>query len=73
MQPQHVSPSLTCPRDSRMQRWVELMARHAGQSLISFSPAFFYWLRRQHIFIEGHPYAGMDFRGDPDLRSPMGA
>ena len=34
MQPQHVSLGVAGPRDPRMQRWVELMARHAGQSTI---------------------------------------
>ena len=31
MQPQHVSLGVAGPRYPRMQRWVELMARHAGQ------------------------------------------
>lgn len=44
MQPQHVSLGVAGPRDPCMQRWVELMARHAGQSTIIFSPAFFNWL-----------------------------
>lgn len=62
MQPQHVTLSLAGPRDPRMQRWVELMARHDGHPSISFSTAFFSWFRRQHIVIEEHPYAGMDFQ-----------
>jgi len=41
MQPQLVSLGVYGPRDPRMQRWIDLMARHVGQSLISFSPAFF--------------------------------
>lgn len=73
MQPQHVTLSLDGPRDPWMQRWVELMARHVGQSSITFSIAFFSWLHRKHIVIEEHPYAGMDFRGDPDLRLLVGA
>ena len=49
------------------------MARHAGQSIIIFSTAFFIWIDRQHIVIEEHPYSGMDFRGYPDLILPVGA
>lgn len=73
MQPQHVTLSLASPRDPHMQRQVELMARHAGQSSISFSTAFFSWLCQQHIVIEEHPYVGMDFHRDLDLRLPVGA
>lgn len=56
-----------------MQRWVELMARHVGQSTIIFSTAFFSWLDRQHHLIEEHPYLGKDFHGDPDLILPVRA
>ena len=44
MQPHHVSLGVAGPTDPCMQRWVELMARHVGQSTIIFSPAFFSWL-----------------------------
>ena len=30
------------------------------------------WLDRQVIFIEDWPYAGIDFRGDPDMPLPVG-
>ena len=30
MQPKHVTLGVSNPRDPRMQRWVELMARHEG-------------------------------------------
>ena len=50
-----------------MQRWVDLMARHAGQSQVSFSNTFFEWFNRQEMVFSGYPYAGMDFRGDLDL------
>ena len=30
------------------------------------------WLDRQVIFVEDWPYAGMDFRGDPDMPLPAG-
>ena len=73
MQPQYVTLSLAGPRDPRMQRWVELMARHVGQSSISFSTTFFSPLGRKHIVIEEHPYVEMEFRRDPYLRLPVGA
>ena len=55
-----------------MQRWVDLMARHAGQSQVSFSDTFFEWFNRQEMVFSEYPYAGMDFRGDPDLVSLAG-
>ena len=67
MQPQHVVLGVSNPRDSRMQRWVELMGRHVGQSTIVFSTAFFTWFRRQVVSTDEYAYIGADFRGDPDL------
>jgi len=43
------------------------MARHAGQSQVSFSDTFFEWFNRQEMVFSEYPYADMDFRGDPDL------
>ena len=34
---------------------------------------FFQWWEEQFITMEYYPYAGMDFRGDPDLVLPPGA
>lgn len=48
------------------------MARHAGQSQISFSYAFFKWFNRQEMVFAEYPYVGMDFRGDLDLALPAG-
>ena len=73
MQPQHVTLGVPNPRDPRMHRWVELMARHVGQSSIVFLTAFFAWFRRQVIAIDDYAYAGVDFRGDLDLALPEGA
>jgi len=67
MQPQHISLGLQAPREPSMQRWVDLMARHAGQPHISFSDAFFEWFDRQEMVFSEYPYVGMDFRGDPYL------
>jgi len=72
MQPQNISLGLPAPREPRMQRWVDLMARHAGQSQISFSDAFFEWFHCQEMVFAEYPYIGMDFRGDPDLALPAG-
>ena len=72
MQPQHVTLDISSPRDPRMQRWVELMGRHAGQSTIVFSTAFFARFWRHIISIDEYAYAGVDFRGDPDLVLPEG-
>ena len=46
MQPQYVSLGLPPPTEPRMQRWVDLMARHASQSQVSFSDTFFEWFNR---------------------------
>ena len=43
------------------------MSRHAGQPHISFSKTFFKWFDHQEMVYARSPYAGMDFRGDPDL------
>ncbi len=44
MQPHHVRLGVAGPRDPQMQRWVELMSRHVGQSSITFSTASFSWI-----------------------------
>jgi len=49
MQPQYVSLGLPPPIETWMQRWVDLMARHAGQSQVSFSDTFFEWFNRQEM------------------------
>lgn len=72
MQPQYVSLGPPVPTEPRMQRWVDLMARHVDQSQISFSDAFFEWFDRQEMVFDEYPYAGMDFQGDPDLVLPAG-
>ena len=56
-----------------MQRWVELMGWHAGQSTFLFSTALFPWFRQQIVAIDEYAYAGVNFGGDPDLALPEGA
>ena len=50
-----------------MQRWVDLMARHAGQSKVSFFDTFFDWFNCQEMVFAEYPYVGMDFQGDSEL------
>lgn len=73
MQPQHISLGVPGPRDPQMQRWVDLMAKHAGQSLISFTSAFCEWFDHQDMTFTEYPYSRMDFCGDPDLMLLVGA
>ena len=63
MQPQNISLGLPAPREPRMQRWVDLMARHVGQLQISFSDAFFEWFDHHEMIFVEYPYVGMDFQG----------
>ena len=72
MQPQYISLGLPPPTEPRMQRWVDLMSRHAGQSQVSFSATFFEWFNRQEMVFSEYPCAGTDFRGDQDLVLPAG-
>ena len=55
-----------------MQRWVDLMSRHADQSYISFSDSFFEWFDHQEMVFAEYPYVGMDFQGDSNLALPAG-
>lgn len=48
------------------------MARHSGQPQVSFSDAFFEWFNHQEMVYAECPYAGIDFRGHPDLVLPAG-
>jgi hypothetical protein len=61
------------PQDPWMKIWVDLMARHGGVPIVKYDEVFFQWLRNQLIMVEDYAYAGMDFRGDPDLALPEGS
>ena len=37
-----------------------------------YDDEFYFWWERQLLTLEQFPYAGMDFRGDPDLVLPPG-
>jgi hypothetical protein len=49
------------------------MARHAAGPIVKYDDEFFDWLRSQVIMVEDYAYAGLDFRGDPDLALPEGS
>jgi hypothetical protein len=62
------------PRDPAMARWTEVMRRHGGGRVPTpYNEDFFYWLQRQVIALDDYPYAGIEFRGDPDMPLPPGA
>lgn len=72
MQPQKISLGVPILRKARMQRWVDLMARHAGQSHVSFSSIFFECFDCQKMVFAEYPYVWMDFQGDQNLALPVG-
>ena len=50
------------------------MARHLdeGTEVVRFKLEYFQWLENQIFSIQDFPYAGVDFRGDPDMALPLG-
>jgi hypothetical protein len=64
---------LSGPRDPRMLRWCWLMARHVVGPIIKYDDVFFDWLQNQMLMVDDYTYAGLDFRGDPDLSLPEDA
>ena len=59
--------NLTAPRDPRMLRWCRLMARHVAGPIIKYDDTFFDWIQPQMLMVDDYAYAGLYFRGDPDL------
>ena len=55
-------------------RWVAVMASHPDErtEVARFKPEYFQWLENQVFSIQDLPYAGIDFRGDPDMVLPPG-
>jgi len=55
-----------------MGRWANLMKHLGGADIprTAFDDDFFSWWDQQIIAIDDYPYAGLDFRGDPDLVLP---
>lgn len=50
------------------------MAHHPdeGTEVVRFTLEYFHWLENQVFSIQDFPYAGVDFRGDPDMALPLG-
>ena len=50
------------------------MARHPdeGTAVVRFPDSYFHWLEDQVFSIQDFPYAGVDFRHDPDMVLPQG-
>ena len=60
-------------RDPAQRRWADAMRRLGGGRVANPYPAdFFPWWRRQIVAIDDYPYAGIGFRGDPDMPLPPG-
>ena len=70
-----VAVAISSPRDPRMGRWDDLMKRLGGGEVPrnAFDDHFFAWWEQQIIAVDDYPYAGLDFRGDPDLVLPPDA
>jgi hypothetical protein len=56
-----------------MLRWCQLMARHVAGPIVRYDDRFFDWFQGQVVMVEDYAYAGLDFRGDPDLVLPEDA
>jgi hypothetical protein len=60
------------PRDPTMVRWIEVMRRQRGGRVVTpYNDDFFFWWRRHIIALDDYPYAGIDFRGDPNMSLPL--
>ena len=72
--PQHLTVPVGAPREPKLTRWVAVMARHPdeGTAVVRFPDGYFHWLESQVFAIQDFPYAGMDFRNDPDMVLPQG-
>ena len=70
-----VISSIYSPRDPRISWWDDLMKRLGGGEVphTTQDDEFFQWWEEQVIIVENYPYAGVDFRGDPDLVLPPSA
>ena len=72
--PQQLTVEAGLPREPKLMQWVAVMARHPheGTEVVRFTPEYFRWLEDQVFSIQDFPYAGVDFRGDPDMVLPPG-
>ena len=62
------------PCQPRLSRWGDIFLRHGGGDVVQgmYDDNFYTWWERQVPALEQFPYAGLDFRGDPDLVLPPG-
>jgi hypothetical protein len=61
------------PCDLAMEQWTEVMRQQGGGRVSTpYNDDFFYWWRRHIISLDDYPYAGIEFRGDPDMPLPPG-
>ena len=69
-----VISTISSPQDPRISRWADMMKRLGGSEVpqTTWDDQFFLWWGEQIIAVDDYPYAGMDFRGDPDLVLPPG-
>ena len=72
--PQHLSVEAGLPREPKLMHWVAVMARYPkeGLEVVRFPLEYFHWLENQVFANPDFPYAGMDYRGDPDMTLPPG-
>ena len=72
--PQKLTVEVGPPREPKLMRWFAVMARHPdeGTEVVRFRPEYFHWLENHVFSIQDFPYAGVDFRGDPDMILPPG-
>jgi hypothetical protein len=63
---------IPAPQDSRVKRWVDLMARHAAGPIVRYNDVFFDWLRNRMLMVDDYAYVGLKLWGDPDLALPEG-
>jgi hypothetical protein len=59
------------PHGPAMARWIEVMRRQRGGRVPTpYNNDFFFWWWWQVIALDDYPYAGIDFRGDPNMSLP---
>ena len=73
-----LSPAIPLPVRSpcqpRLSKWGDIFLHQGGGDSVQsvYDDDFYFWLEWQLPALEQFPYAGMDFRGDPDLVLPLG-
>ena len=62
------------PRQPRLSQWGDIFLRQGGGDIVHsvYDADFYTWWERQLLALEQFPYAGLDFRGDPELVLPPG-